>query len=515
MRMNTTHRYRRFATLTLLSVSLAALAAFTTAPIASAQGMGAGPGQQSKPPLQGAVQKNRAPVSKDVLKVKFPRPFETTLPNGVTVLILEDHRLPTINVNMQILGAGGIYEPADQRGLASMTATMLREGTKTRSSKQFSEDADKLGASFNAGTGFGASSTVLNASGLSENFDDWFALLADALLNPTFPPEELAKLKQRQILGLRQQRTNPFALANERFSKAVYGDNPSATTMMTAEFIQSVTPEALSKWKQDHYLPQNAILGISGDVKASDVVAKLTKWLAAWQKTEWKAPPPSTVKPVTAGKVLLVDRPGSVQTTLYMGNISVDRRDPDYVALVVLNRIFGGSGASRLFRIIREEKGFSYNPGSGFNAGIVAGTWTASCDCRTEVTDPAMAEFRNQVKLLRDEKIPAGEIEDAERGVVAGFALQLEQPAAVLNNAITLKIYGFPADYWDTYPAKVSAITADDLQRVARKYYSPEAMQIVAVGDASKIKAVMEKYGPVVVYGTDGKPVTAAPPASN
>jgi predicted Zn-dependent peptidase len=202
-----------------------------------------------------------------------------------------------------------------------------------------------------------------------------------------------------------------------------------------------------------------------------------------------------------------VDRAGSVQTTLQMGNISVDRRDPDYIALTVLNRIFGGGTASRLFRIIREEKGFTYNPYSRFSGAVIPGTWTTGCDCRTEVTDPAMAEFVHQIKLIRDVKIPADEVEDAERGVIAGFALELERPAIVLDNALTLKIYGFPADYWDTYPSKVAAITADDLQRVARKYYSPEAMQIVAVVDGSKIKAVMEKYGPVEVYGTDGKPV--------
>jgi zinc protease len=509
MKMNTPHSIRKFTTRILLLLSLAA------APIVIAQGTTGAPGQQTKPPTQ-AERKNRAPISKDVLKVKFPRPYETTLPNGMSVLILEDHRLPTVNVNLQVFGSGGLYEPGDQRGIASLTATMLREGTKTRTSKQFSEDVDRMGASVGAFSALGVSVTSFTASGLSENMDEWFGLLTDMMMNPTFPADEFAKLKQRQLLGLRQQRTNPAFLAAERFNRAVYGDHPAAVSSMTPEFIQSVTSEMLAKWRQDHYLPQNAILGISGDVHASDLVPKLTKWFAAWQKTGAKVDPPASTKAITTGRVLLVDRPGSVQTTLQMGNISVDRRDPDYIALVVLNRIFGGSGASRLFRIIREEKGFTYNPYSNFSGSLIPGTWVAGCDCRTEVTDPAMAEFLNQIKILRDQKIPVDELEDAKRGVVAGFALQLEQPAQVLANALTLKIYGFSSDYWDTYPAKVAALTADELQRVAKKYYSPEAMQIVAVGDASKIKSVMEKYGPVTVYGTDGKPVTAAaPPPSN
>jgi predicted Zn-dependent peptidase len=510
MNMKTMSKLDRFATRSLPSLALAAVLCFAAAPIARAQGGGAGQQSDKSVPPSQVDRKNRAPVSKDLIKVTFPRPIEAKLPNGVTVLILEDHRLPTVNVNMQIFGAGGLYEPADQRGIASLTATMLREGTKTRSSKQFAEDADQLGATVNASSALGVSATLFNASGLSQNMDEWFGLFTDILMNPTFPADELTKLKQRQLVALRQQRTNPGFLAAERFNRAVYGQNPAAVNAMTPEFVQSVTPEMLAKWRQEHYLPQNAILGISGDVKASDLVPKLTKWFAAWQQTSAKLDPPASAKPITVGKVLLVDRPGSVQTTLQMGNISVDRRDPDYITLTVLNRIFGGGTASRLFRIVREEKGFTYNPYSTFSGQLIPGTWAAGCDCRTEVTDPAMAEFINQIKALRDFKIPVDELEDAKRGVVAGFAMQLEQPAQVLANAITLKVYGFPADYWDTYPAKVAAITSDDLQRVARKYYSPEAMQIVAVGDGSKIKAVMEKYGPVEVYGTDGKPVGGA-----
>jgi zinc protease len=514
MNMKTTHSYGKFATRALPLLALAAAVGAGTAPSAIAQGAGAGQNSKSTPPSQ-VERKNRAPVSKDVLKVKFPRPFETKLPNGLTVLVLEDHRLPTVNVELQIDGAGGFDDPANQRGLASLTATMMREGTKTRTSKQIAEESDRLGASVFANAALSSEYAGMTASGLSENLDAWFALFTDELLNATFPKEELDKLKQRQLVGLRQARTQPFTLALERFNLALYPGFPASITMMSPEFVQSVTPEMLAKWHVERYVPQNAILGISGDVKPVEIVAKLTNWLAAWKRTDFTTTPASTVMAATSGHVLLVDRPGSVQTTLYMGNISVKRTDPDYIALVVLNRIFGGSGASRLFRIIREEKGFTYNPGSSMSAVHYPGTWSASCDCRTEVTDPAMAEFVNQIKLLSDQKVPTSEFEDAERGVVAGFALQLERPASVLSNAILLKVYGLPADYWDTYPAKVLAVTADELQRVAMKYYNPAAMQIVAVGDASKIKTVMEKYGPVTVFGTDGKPVTAAAPPSN
>ncbi len=498
----------------LLPLGLAAALSLVVIQPTPAQ-MAGGAGQQGTQsvPLSKVERKNRAPVNKEILKVNLPKPVETTLPNGLTVLILENHRLPTVSVTLQIAGAGALYEPANQHGLASVTAQMLREGTKTRTSKQFSEEADRLGASVGANAPFPSSGTTVTASGLSENFEEWFALFTDVLMNPTFPAEELAKLKQRQLAALRQQRSNPGFLANERFSQAVYGSHPAATVSATPESIQALTPEALAKWRQDHYAPQNAILGIVGDVRASDLIPKLTRWLAGWQKTDAKEVLPPNARPSTERKIYVVDRPGSVQTTLAMGNIAIDRRDPDYIPLIVMNQIFGAGPASRLFMNIREEKGYTYGVYSNFTALKFPGPWNAGGNLRTEVTEPAMTEFLREINRIRDEKVPDQELDEARRSVVAGFALQLEQPATALNNAIVRKIYGFPADYWDTYPVKIAAVTADDVQRVAKKYFSPDAMQVVAVGDASKIKSVMEKFGPVEVYNADGKLVTPAPAA--
>jgi zinc protease len=458
--------------------------------------------------------KNKAPVSKEILKVKLPKPTETTLPNGLTVMILEDHHMPTVAVALSISGAGGLYEPAGQRGLAGITAQMLREGTKTRTSKQLAEDLDRLGASLFGGAPLGSSATTIQGSGLSENFDDWFSLFTDVLMNANFPADELAKLKQRQLASLRQQRSSPNFLADERFNLVIYGSHPASATAPTAEVIQALTPEVLAKWKQERYAPQNAILGIAGDVRAADLAPKLAKWLAPWQKTDAKETLPPNPRPATAGKTYLVDRPNSVQTILSMGNIAIDRRDPDYPALVVLNQVFGSGPASRLFMNIREEKGYTYGVYSRFLALKYPGAWTAGGSLRTEVTEPAMTEFVKEIKRIREEKVPESELDEARRAVVAGFALSLEQPAQLLTYATTIKIYGFPSDYWDTYPAKISAVTADDVQRVARKYFDPATMQVVAVGDASKIKTGLEKFGPVEVYDAQGKPVVAKAPAT-
>jgi predicted Zn-dependent peptidase len=451
--------------------------------------------------------KNRAPVSKDILKVSLPHATEVTLSNGLTVLIMENHRLPMISMQLNISGAGPLFEPANMPGLANVTAQMLREGTKTRTSVEIAERSALLGAEINASSGFGSSATVMNISGLSDNFDQWFALASDVLLNPSFPADELNRLKQRMKAQLQQQRANPNFLSNERFNRAVYGSHPAAIVSATNESIDAMTPAILAKWRQDRYTPQNAILGITGDVKAAVIVPKLERAFASWKKTDLIEILPENPKPATAKKVLLVDRPSSVQTTVVLGNIAIDRRDPDYVALNVANHILGEGTTGRLFLNLREEKGYTYGVYSNFTATKYPGPWRAGGDVRTEVTSGAMTEFFNEFNRLRDQKVPQNELDEAKRSIVASFALSLESPSELLGYAIVRKIYGFPADYWDTYPAKIMSVTADDVQRVARKYLNPDNLQVVAVGDVGKIKSIMEKYGPVEVYDADGKRV--------
>ncbi|MCL6480204.1 MAG: insulinase family protein [Firmicutes bacterium] len=451
--------------------------------------------------------KNRAPVSREVLRVKLPRPVEFTLPNGLTVLVLEDHRFPLVYAWMEIVGAGGLYEPAELRGVAQVTASMLAQGTAKRNAQQIAQAIEEQGASVNASAGFGEETATLIASGLSDNFEAWFALATELLLQPSFPQDELQKLLARQKASLRQARTQPAFLVNERFSQAVFGNHPAAVVSATEESLDKLTPEVLANWHRQRYVPQNSILGIAGDVRASQLRAKLQQWFAGWKRTDWKPELPPAPKPATEKKIYLVDRPNSQQTTLWLGNLTIHRRDPDYPALVVMNRILGGGAAARLFLNLREEKSYTYGAYSTLQALKFPGPWRAWADVRTEVTEGALTEFLHEIRRIREEKVPEGELTEAKNSMVANFALSLEQPQQLLSYAITRKLYGLPAEYWDSYPAQLQAVTADDVQRVAQKYLNPEALQIVAVGEGSKIRSVLEKYGPVVVYDTEGKPV--------
>jgi zinc protease len=452
---------------------------------------------------------NRAPVSKDVLNVKLPRPIETTLPNGINLMILEDHRFPLVTVQFDIDGAGPMYEPAGQPGLAGATARLLAEGTKTRTSKQIAEQIDSLGASLSASAGFGSGSAAVAASGLSDTFEQWFALTADVLLHPSFPANELAQYQARAKSALLQQRSQPGFLSNQTMSRALYGTYPAAVVSATPESLDSLTPAMLAQWHDKHFAPQNTILAISGDVHAETLIPKLRQWLAEWHRSKMPVKFPPGPPPASKERIFLVDRPGSVQTTLLMGNLAIDRTNPDYPALVVLNEVLGAGSASRLFLNLREEKGYTYGVYSNLIARKYAGPWTVGGDLRTEVTEGAMTEFLRELNRIRDEKVPDDELDAARHSVVARFALSLESPQQLIGYAITRKAYNFPADYWDKYPAQIVAIKADDVQRVAKKYIDPATMQVVAVGDAGKIKSVLEKYGPVEIVDASGKPPVA------
>jgi predicted Zn-dependent peptidase len=315
----------------------------------------------------------------------------------------------------------------------------------------------------------------------------------------------LDKLKQRMKVQLQQQRSTAGFLMQERFNRAVYGDHPAAITSPTEQALDTITPAMLADWHKSKYVPENAILGIAGDV-SPDAVMKMFKALPDWQAGSGKAALPAATKPAHGRGIFLVDRPGSVQTDVEIGNIAINRMNSDYVPMVVMDRIVGGGASARLFMNLREVHGYTYGAYSQLVARRYAGPWIAQGSMRTDATAGAMTEFMNEINSIRDKAVPETELEESKRSIVASFALSLERPAELLDYAITLKLYGLPADYWDTYPAKIMAVTAEQVQRVARKYIVPDDLQIVAVGDAAKLKPVLDKYGAVQVFETSGKP---------
>jgi zinc protease len=483
--------------------SAAITAALSCAALVHAQA----PAQQQPPPSEGVVIKGRAPVSKEILRVTLPKPQAATLSNGLRLLVLEDRRVPRVTFQLMIPGAGGYYDPADMPGLASVTATMMREGTATRSSSQMSEQLETIAASVTVGAGMSSTEASVSGSSLTEHVDRLFDIFADVLLNPAFPEEELARYQQRMQASLIQQRANPGFLGSELYSRIMYGDHPAGRVSMTPAGLKSVTREAMVKLHQARYAPDHAALAISGDISLAEARKLVESKLGAWKKTGVPAPEVDQPPAPGAAKVSFIGRPNSVQTSLMVGAPGISRTDPEYDVLMVMNRIIGGGPTGRLFMVLREQKSYTYGASSGVSAGQWRGAWTASTQVRTEVTHDALRDLLAEVAKLRDQPVPDKEFADHKRAMVGSFALSLESPQQMLGYYVTSWRYNLPADYWDTYPERIEKVTQEQVQAAAKKYLDPSRLHIVAVGDPKTGPEALKPFGTLEIYDTEGRRV--------
>ena len=462
-------------------------------------------GQAQAPPAAQPF-KGKAPVSDEVIKVKLPRAQETQLSNGAYLMVLEDHRVPSVQFEIIMIGAGGYYDPPGMPGLADTTASLMDEGTTTKSSEQIAQALDTMAASVSVSANEGSQIATVTGSALSDQFDAVLALASDILLNPSFPEKELALYKSRTRAGLEEQRSDPDFLRQERYSKAIYGDHPASSVGVTRESLEKLTRETLVDFHKSNYVPDHAIIGVSGDITLAEARTKFEAALKGWTKSG--KPLPGVADPPDHGptKISLVNRAGSVQTAFMLGELAINRTDPDYDAMVVLNQILGGSNG-RLYRELRERKGYTYGVYSFTRSLRYRGDWRSQMDVRTDVTEPSLRDMLAEINKIRDEPVPTGEFKDAQRSLTASFALSLENPAGLLNLYIVRQLYKFPVDYWDTYPDRIAAVTPAQVQAVARKYLDPKRLQIVAVGDASKIAQNLKSFGPLEMFDDEGKPV--------
>jgi zinc protease len=463
--------------------------------IASAQtAPGAAPAQPQPESVKQVEIKGKVPVNPQTLRVQLPRPEEGVFSNGLRVYLLEDHKLPTFNLQFVIKG-GGLADPPEKRGVAMITSSLLREGTKQRTSRDIAEQLAALGASLGAGASPSSGESSVTVSGLSEHLDATLAIAADVVRNPVFPQTELDKYRTRFASQLQYQRSLPSFIAQERFMSAVYRDHPGSLIVPPDPVIAALSSADLAEYHRKFYKPNNMFVVAHGDISLKDLVAKLERAFGTWEKGEIPAAKPAELIPPDAARVFVIDRPGSVQTSLRIGSLGIARKSEDYFAMVVMNHILGGGPASRLFTNLREDKGYTYGVSSTFSGSSFPGVVFATTDVRTEVTKDAMRELTKELKRIAEEPVSKQELDNAQRALVGRFALSLDSPQSLIGNLVTQKIYGFPDDYWDTYPQHIEAVTPKDIQRVASKYFAADRLQIVAVGDAKSMGDALQEYG--------------------
>jgi zinc protease len=456
---------------------------------------------QTPSSFRGMTRLNRAPIASEILKVKLPRPVEKRLSNGIKLLILEDHRAPTVYLTIQI-PASALRDSEELTLLTSATAELIRAGTATRNGRQIADALADVGANLNIGVGW--ENCTIGLSSLSENFDAALEILSDVLLHPSFPADELEKWKTQMRSQILQNKTNPGYLANRMVNKVLYPDDARGFSY-NEDSVAKITREKIIDCYQKYFVPSGEWAGIVGDISAGDATVKLEKALSAW-----KGGPVAHVSlpvnpPLAAKKVYMISRPNSVQTYLTLTNRAINRLSADYIACQLLNQVLGSGPAARLFRIIREEKGYTYGVSSRFVATRLENEFQSSMSVRTEVTAPALTDLLKEFEQIREVPVPKDELDGAKRTLVGSLALGLESSQGVLSRWLQQRNYGLPENYWDTYAEKIMALTQGDVQRVAKKYVPLDNVQIIAVGDSSKIGELLKKFGDVSEFQPDAK----------
>ncbi len=437
------------------------------------------------------------------------------LSNGLEVLIAERHELPILSLNLLVRG-GQIVEPAGKDGVAGLTADLLSEGTATLDSFELAGALAEIGSSINAG--FGRESGNLSLTTLTKNTDRALELFADVLLNPAFPEPALDRLRQERLASLLRRKDNPQAIAGVVFPKVLYGLDHPYGRIETVDSVKSITRDDVLEFFNKQFVPNNATLIVAGDTTPDALVAKLEAALKDWKPGPIPATPlqpQRTPQPVT---LYLVDKPGSAQSILYAGQIGVPRSTPDYFAIEVMNAILGGQFSSRINLNLREEKGYTYGARTSFVYRQGPGPFLAGTSVQTAVTKEALIEL---VKELRDitgpRPVTPEELAFATSNLVRGFPAGFGTTFGLAGQLEEVALFNLPEDYFTTYQARIEAVTADDVNRVAQKYLDPDHLTIVVVGDKAQIEEGLKAlpFGHIIKeLDAEGDPVADKPAAA-
>jgi len=446
------------------------------------------------------------PKAGPLRSVVLPKGESFQLPNGLTVIYHYNPALPLVSVEL-VFKSGSAANPVDSPGLASFTAQMLDEGTLSRSSMQIADQVAQLGASLSAGASIDASSAQVMS--LKKNIDQAVDLLADVVLNPSFPLDEIERQRSSRLAELRQQRENAPAIASRVAAAALFGDKHAYGYLeLGTESANKATQrdDLIAFWKKN-YVPRNAALVVSGAMTGDEVKAMAQAKFGQWQGAA--SPIASLGKPeTTAARLVLVDQPDAPQTALQLEAIGVERKSLDYAALQVLNGAFGGLFTSRLNTNLREQKGYTYGVGSGFQFQRVSGTFTISGSIRTDVTVPALKEIFKEIKAISAKPMLTQELEKARNAQILSLPARFETNSGMSASMANIFAYDLGLDYYNGLANRFAAVTAKDTQTVAKKYLKPESMIVVGVGDKNKIQQQLKrlnmKLGQVEYRDADG-----------
>jgi zinc protease len=450
--------------------------------------------QQKTPPAPGAPR-----------PLNLPKITEKKLANGLTVVLAPLPNVPKISAILTFRSATTASDREAHPGIAQIAASVANEGTDTRTSKQIKEELRSIGGTLALGSD--ADSTTMSASSLSEFSPRLFELMSDVAQHPAFPETEVKLAQENTIQQIRAGRADPAFLVNERFQKAVFGSHPYSFVVPDEKSITALTRNDLRAFVTKFYIPNAAHLIVVGDIDVDKTFAEIEKAFAGWKSGT--VPPDENPAVPTRDKrqIYFVNRPGSIQSAIYIGNVSIPRKDKDYFAIRTANTIYGGSFYSRLTRNIRETKGYTYSPFSSANTLAKSGSFFAGAFVRNEVTGPTLLEILYELDRMRVLPVTDEELNAAKEFSTGNFSVELASQFGLAGRINTIYTYDLDKNFINDFRPKIEGLTTADIQRAAAKYFDTYHAAIVIVGDWDQVKDQVTPFGDVTMYDVEGNVV--------
>ncbi|HXX20228.1 MAG TPA: pitrilysin family protein [Candidatus Acidoferrum sp.] len=499
---------KRAKTIWILSLAIAAVFASS----ASAQ-QASPPSSQARPAEdQTSGQKGGTGVVPPGVKLESqmppasaPRPFNfpdaatKTLPNGLRVFVVTDHSEPAIAAQLMILSAGSVKDPQGMPGVAQMTANMLTQGTAKRSARDIAEAIDFVGGSLSASAGKDSTTVMLDV--VKKDLDTGLDLMSDIVLHPAFSADELERQRQQLLSNLTVQYSDPDYLASVVFNRVVYGGSPYGWPEEgTPDTVTKFDPAQLAKFHDANYAPNQSLLAFAGDITPEAAFAAAEKYFGGWPQVAITVGPPVAPAPTSGMHVWLIDKPDAVQTQIRVGKLGIRRADPNYIPVVVMNRIFGGGYNSRLNTEVRVKKGLTYSAYSSFSPHRDAGSFAVGTYTRTAATVDATKLVIDLIAKMYTGEVTPQEMNFARDYLAGVYPIQSETAEQVADRVLTVVAFGLPRDYNYTYPDRIRGVTSEQVHDMAQKYLAAADLDLVLAGNVSAFRDALKAAFPNAKY---------------
>lgn len=455
--------------------------------------------QQKTPPAPGAAR-----------PINLPKITERKLDNGLTVVLAPLPNVPKVTAILAFKAAGTAADRERHPGISQIAAVVANEGTEggkaPRTSRQIKEELRSIGGTLSLGSD--TDSTSISASALSEFSTKMFDLMSDVAQHPAFPENELKLAKDNTIQQIRAARANPNFLVNERFQKAIFGKHPYGFVVPDEKSISALTREDLKGFVASYYIPNNAHLIVVGDIDTEKTFAEIEKAFGSWKSGTMPKEESPAVPVRDKRQIYFVNRPGSIQSSIYIGNVTIPRKDKDYFSIRTADTIFGGSFYSRLTRNIRESKGYTYSPFSFSDTRAKSGLVAAGASVRNEVTGATLLEMFYELDRMRVLPVTDEELNAAKEYSTGNFSVELASQFGLASRINSVYTYELSKDFISDFRPKIEALTLADIQKAAAKYFDTYRAAVVIVGDYDKVKDQVTPFGEVTLYDADGNVIT-------